>query len=102
MSTPGPAPPWKCPFTEDIGYLVFSSTVSFYGPLAVMVFTYIRIYQVRWAGEFRSHNIMRFSFYLPKISMFLSQAATAYSKSLTSGTKQLGGGGSGEGEITLR
>ena len=46
MSTPGPAPPWKCPFTEDIGYLVFSSTVSFYGPLAVMVFTYIRIYQV--------------------------------------------------------
>ena len=34
--------------------------------------------------------------------MFLSQAATAYSKSLTSGTKQLGGGGSGEGEITLR
>ena len=43
---PGPAPPWKCPFTEDIGYLVFSSTVSFYGPLAVMVFTYIKIYQV--------------------------------------------------------
>ena len=34
--------------------------------------------------------------------MFLYQAATAYSKSLTSGTKQLGGGGSGEGEITLR
>ena len=97
MSTPGPAPPWKCPFTEDIGYLVFSSTVSFYGPLAVMVFTYIRIYQVRWAGEFRP-----VSFYLPKISMLLSQAATAYSKSLTSGTKQLGGGGSGEGEITLR
>ena len=96
-STPGPAPPWKCPFTEDIGYLVFSSTVSFYGPLAVMVFTYIRIYQVRWAGEFRP-----VSFYIPKVSMFLSQAATAYSKSLTSGTKQLGGGGSGEGEITLR
>ena len=38
-----------------------------------MVFTYIKIYQ----------------------------AATAYSRSLTSGTKQLGGG-SGEGEITLR
>ena len=36
------------------------------------------------------------------LSMLLSQAATAYSKSLTSGTKQLGGGGSGEGEITLR
>ena len=50
-STPGPAPPWKCPFTEDIGYLVFSSTVSFYGPLAVMVFTYIRIYQVGEVGR---------------------------------------------------
>ena len=73
-SSSGPAPSWKCPFTDDIGYLVFSSTVSFYGPLAVMVFTYIKIYQ----------------------------AATAYSRSLTSGTKQLGGGGSGEGEITLR
>ena len=48
--------------------------MSFYGPLAVMVFTYIRIYQ----------------------------AATAYSRSLTSGTKQLAGAGGGEGEITLR
>ena len=68
-----PAPPWKCPFTDDIGYLVFSSTVSFYGPLAVMVFTYVRIYQ----------------------------AATAYSKSLSSGQKLLSNG-SGENEITLR
>ncbi len=41
----GPPPPWKCPFTEDTGYLVFSSTVSFYGPLTVMVFTYFRIYR---------------------------------------------------------
>ena len=69
----GPAPPWKCPFTDDIGYLVFSSTVSFYGPLAVMVFTYIKIFQ----------------------------AATAYSKSLSSGQKLLGSA-KGENEITLR
>ncbi|XP_059083047.1 dopamine receptor 2-like [Tigriopus californicus] len=41
----GPPPPWQCPFTEDTGYLVFSSIVSFYGPLAVMVFTYFRIYR---------------------------------------------------------
>ncbi|XP_059352599.1 dopamine receptor 2-like isoform X1 [Daphnia carinata] len=34
-----------CVFTDDIGYLVFSSTVSFYGPLSVMVFTYYRIYR---------------------------------------------------------
>ena len=26
-------------------YLVFSSTVSFFGPLCVMVFTYVRIYR---------------------------------------------------------
>ena len=41
----GPAKAWECPFTEDIGYLVFSSTVSFYGPLTVMVFTYVQIYR---------------------------------------------------------
>lgn len=35
----------KCVFTDDVGYLVFSSTVSFYGPLSVMVFTYYRIYR---------------------------------------------------------
>ena len=40
-----PNPPLTCPFTEDIGYLVFSSTVSFYGPLTVMVFTYVQIYR---------------------------------------------------------
>lgn len=40
-----PTPPVQCEFTDDIGYLVFSSTVSFYGPLSVMVFTYCRIYR---------------------------------------------------------
>ena len=33
-------------FTDDVGYLVFSSTISFYGPLTVMVFTYYRIYVI--------------------------------------------------------
>ena len=41
-----------------------------------------------------------FAFLLTILS-YHDQAATAYSKSLMSGTKQLGGGG-GEGEITLR
>jgi len=40
-----PIPDLKCPFTQDIGYLVFSSIISFYGPLFVMVFTYYRIYR---------------------------------------------------------
>uniref|UniRef100_A0AAG5DRX5 G-protein coupled receptors family 1 profile domain-containing protein n=1 Tax=Anopheles atroparvus TaxID=41427 RepID=A0AAG5DRX5_ANOAO len=38
-------PPFKCTFTEHLGYLVFSSTISFYLPLLVMVFTYCRIYR---------------------------------------------------------
>ncbi|EFX86019.1 hypothetical protein DAPPUDRAFT_23736, partial [Daphnia pulex] len=37
--------PEQCIYTDDIGYLVFSSTISFYGPLSVMVFTYYRIYR---------------------------------------------------------
>lgn len=36
----------KCMFTEQYGwYLVCSSTISFYGPLLVMVFTYYRVYR---------------------------------------------------------
>lgn len=38
-------PPYKCTFTEQLGYLVFSSIISFYLPLLVMVFTYCRIYR---------------------------------------------------------
>lgn len=38
-------PQYKCTFTEHLGYLVFSSTISFYLPLLVMVFTYCRIYR---------------------------------------------------------
>ena len=34
-----------CAFTEDMSYLIFSSTVSFYGPLMVMVFTYLKVYK---------------------------------------------------------
>ncbi|XP_040174477.1 dopamine receptor 2-like [Anopheles arabiensis] len=37
--------PFKCTFTEHLGYLVFSSIISFYLPLIVMVFTYCRIYR---------------------------------------------------------
>lgn len=41
----GTMPEFKCIFTEHLGYLVFSSTISFYLPLLVMVFTYCRIYR---------------------------------------------------------
>lgn len=44
-SRKGEMPKFKCTFTEDLGYLVFSSTISFYLPLLVMVFTYCRIYR---------------------------------------------------------
>ncbi|XP_059473995.1 dopamine receptor 2 [Neocloeon triangulifer] len=40
-----PVPDLKCPFTDNLGYLLFSSTISFYLPLFVMVFTYCRIYR---------------------------------------------------------
>lgn len=41
----GSMPKFKCTFTEHLGYLLFSSTISFYLPLLVMVFTYCRIYR---------------------------------------------------------
>ena len=34
-----------CTFTDDIYYILFSSLVSFYMPLSVMIFVYIRIYR---------------------------------------------------------
>lgn len=66
-------PDFKCPFTEHLGYLIFSSTISFYLPLFVMVFTYYRIYR----------------------------AATIQTRSLKMGTKQVMRA-SGELELTLR
>lgn len=63
----------KCPFTEHLGYLIFSSTISFYLPLFVMVFTYYRIYR----------------------------AAMIQTRSLKLGTKQVMMA-SGELELTLR
>lgn len=66
-------PAYKCPFTEHLGYLIFSSTISFYLPLFVMVFTYYRIYR----------------------------AAVVQTRSLKLGTKQVLLG-SGELELTLR
>ncbi|XP_061942167.1 dopamine receptor 2 isoform X1 [Apis cerana] len=63
----------KCPFTEHLGYLIFSSTISFYLPLFVMVFTYYKIYR----------------------------AAVIQTKSLKLGTKQVLMA-SGELELTLR
>lgn len=66
-------PPFKCPFTDSLGYLIFSSTISFYLPLFVMVFTYYKIYR----------------------------AAVIQTRSLKLGTKQVIMA-SGEMELTLR
>ncbi|KAJ8914960.1 hypothetical protein NQ315_002484 [Exocentrus adspersus] len=68
-----PIPTSKCPFTEHLGYIIFSSTISFYLPLFVMVFTYYKIYR----------------------------AAVFQTRSLRLGTKQILLG-SGELELTLR
>lgn len=69
----GSMPEFKCTFTEHLGYLLFSSTISFYLPLLVMVFTYCRIYR----------------------------AAAEQTKSLKLGTKQVLMT-SGEMQLTLR
>ncbi|XP_046662882.1 dopamine receptor 2 [Homalodisca vitripennis] len=66
-------PPFKCPFTDSLAYLIFSSTISFYVPLFVMVFTYYKIYR----------------------------AAVIQTRSLKLGTKQVIMA-SGEMELTLR
>ncbi|KAL1114904.1 hypothetical protein AAG570_007728 [Ranatra chinensis] len=66
-------PDHKCPFTDSLGYLIFSSTISFYLPLFVMVFTYYKIYR----------------------------AAVVQTRSLKSGTKQVMMA-PGEMELTLR
>ena len=64
-----------CLFTEDSGYLIFSSIVSFYTPMFIMLFVYYRIYV----------------------------AAVAQTKGLKSGTKIMSNGLHGEGEVmTLR
>ncbi|XP_050304134.1 dopamine receptor 2-like [Anthonomus grandis grandis] len=68
-----PIPLGKCPFTENLGYLMFSSIISFYLPLFVMVYTYYRIYR----------------------------AAVAQTKSLRLGTKQILIGAE-SAELTLR
>lgn len=36
---------YKCVFTDDKYYLLFSSTISFYGPLCIMLYAYIKIYK---------------------------------------------------------
>jgi len=36
---------YKCVFTDDTYYLLFSSFISFYGPLCVMLYAYYRIYK---------------------------------------------------------
>lgn len=38
-------PLYRCVFTDDTYYLLFSSIVSFYGPLCVMLYAYYRIYK---------------------------------------------------------
>lgn len=69
-----PHPSGECLFTEDLAYLFFSSTISFYGPLIIMVFTYYRIFR----------------------------AATLQTKSLKQGQKLVSSNGEGDMELTLR
>jgi dopamine D1-like receptor len=51
--TSEPVSPESCQFTEDSGYLIFSSLISFYGPVSVILFAYYRIYAAA-AAQLRS------------------------------------------------
>lgn len=70
----GPPPPDQCLFTDDTGYLLSSSVVSFYGPLTVMLLNYYRLYA----------------------------AAQDQKKSLRLGTKQVHSNGGSNSSLTLR
>lgn len=52
----------QCPFTDNLGYLIFSSTISFYLPLVVMVFTYYKIYR---AAVFQTRSLKAGSKQIP-------------------------------------
>ncbi|RWS10258.1 dopamine receptor 2-like protein, partial [Dinothrombium tinctorium] len=65
---------YQCNWTDDIRYLVFSSIVSFYAPLSVMLFVYFRIYR----------------------------AAVEQTRSMQLGTKQIQSADGGEAIVTLR
>ncbi len=89
--------PEHCVFTDDIGYLVFSSTVSFYGPLSVMVFTYYRIYRAAVAQS-RSLRL--------GIKQVVMASTGEMGKGTGGGSGGSGSGGSGSAEtvelLTLR
>lgn len=72
--TPPDLPNNACLFTEDSAYLIFSSFVSFYCPLFIMLFVYFKIYQ----------------------------AASAQTKSLKMGTKVMSSNGTDGEVMTLR
>lgn len=70
----GPPLPNQCLFTDDTGYLLSSSVVSFYGPLIIMLLNYYRLYA----------------------------AAQLQKKSLRLGTKQVHANGGNDPSLTLR
>lgn len=74
LTATGPPPVNQCLFTNDLGYLLFSSIISFYGPLVIMLVTYCRIYH----------------------------AAQLQKKSLRLGTKQVHANGAKHPSLTLR
>ncbi|KAL8591631.1 hypothetical protein ACOMHN_030517 [Nucella lapillus] len=43
--TPADLPEHQCQFTEDSGYLIISSLISFYVPTFIMMFVYAKIYR---------------------------------------------------------
>lgn len=74
VSSSDPSPSDVCAFTEDPGYLIFSSIISFCVPILIILFAYYKIYK----------------------------AAAEQTRSLNSGTKVMCVNGSGQEVMTLR
>ena len=56
-------PPHRCPFTEDSGYLIISSIISFYIPALIMMVVYAKIYRaavVQYHGIKAGYKITRY------------------------------------------
>lgn len=90
----------QCNFTDDIGYLVFSSIISFYGPLSVMIYMYYRIYKAA-VEQTRSIKAGLKHIETPGLSQSAPRASDTHAR--TSSSTVQGFAGDGEnGPVVLR
>uniref|UniRef100_A0A915JYU8 G-protein coupled receptors family 1 profile domain-containing protein n=1 Tax=Romanomermis culicivorax TaxID=13658 RepID=A0A915JYU8_ROMCU len=65
-----------CEFTDDLGYLVFSSLISFYVPLFIIVYAYWRVYIVASAFQRQLKTGQHTSAFSPGVHMRVHRGGT--------------------------